>query len=273
MRNLRRNKGAQIGFVLVMLLVISAIAAPLLAPNDPLKMAIRDRLKPPTLVHPLGTDQLGRDILSRVLFGGRLSLILGIVSVVMGGSVGILIGLVSGYNGGWIDNLLMRFIDMLMAMPSILLAMTIAFALGPSLLNLMIAVGVGQSPTFARLIRGAVFSAKRTIYVEAARVTGCSSGRILFRHVLPNVIAPAVVLGTLSLASAILSAATLNYLGMGVQPPTPEWGNMISEGRDKLDIAWWVTVGPGAAVMMSVLGTNLLGDGLRDALDPKLRVA
>lgn len=271
--NLRRNKGAVVGMILVLLLVIAAVGAPVLSPYDPLKMAIRERLKPPSLSHPLGTDQLGRDILSRVLYGGRLSLVLGIVSVSIASSLGILVGLVSGYSGGTVDNILMRLIDMIMAMPSILLAMTIAYALGPSLPNLMIAVGIGASPTFARITRGAVMSAKQQIYVEAARVVGCTSGRILFRHLLPNVVAPVVVLGTLSLGTAILSAATLSFLGMGVQPPTPEWGNMVSEGRDRLQVAWWVTFGPGMAIMLSVLGMNLLGDGLRDALDPKLRTA
>jgi peptide/nickel transport system permease protein len=271
--NLRRNKGAMVGLFLVLLLVIAAVGAPLLSPYDPLKMVIRERLKAPSIQHLMGTDQLGRDILTRVLYGGRLSLMLGFVSVTIASSVGILVGLIAGYSGGKVDNVLMRLIDMIMAMPSILLAMTIAYALGPSLPNLMIAVGIGASPTFARITRGAVMSARQQIYVEAARVVGCTNGRILFRHLLPNVVAPVVVLGTLSLGTAILSAATLSFLGMGVQPPTPEWGNMVSEGRDRLQIAWWVTFGPGLAVMLSVLGMNLLGDGLRDALDPKLRTA
>ena len=271
--NLRRNKGAVAGLIIMGLLIIVSAFAPIVSPYDPIKFAIRERLEPPSANHWMGTDHIGRDIMSRIIYGGRLSLVLGVVSVSIGSTVGILMGLIAGFQGGWVDNLIMRIVDVIIAMPSILLALTIAFALGPSLLNLMIAVGIGNSPTFARLIRGTVYSAKQELYVEAARVVGSTNSRIMFRHVLPNVIAPALVLATLSLGTAILTAATLSYLRMGVQPPTPEWGNMVSEGRDLLTVAPWITVWPGMAIMFSVLGVNLLGDGLRDALDPKLRAS
>jgi peptide/nickel transport system permease protein len=271
MHNLVGNKGAVIGFVLMALLVISALLAPVLAPYDPLEISILDRLQPPSAEHLLGTDQIGRDILSRILYGGRLSLVLGFVSVGIGGVIGTVVGLIAGYYEGAIDQLIMRFVDMLMAMPRTLLALVISFALGPSLFNLMVAVGVGQAPTYIRLVRGSVLSAKRELYVDAARSMGCSNARIMFRHILPNVIGPAVVVSTLALGWAVLSAATLSFLGMGVQPPTPEWGNMVSEGRQRMSVAWWVAFFPGLFIMISVLSLNLLGDGLRDALDPKLR--
>jgi len=272
MGNLAHNKGAMIGAVMMTLLVLFAILAPVLAPYDPLHISVDERLQPPCAKYLLGTDQLGRDILSRLLHGGRLSLVLGLVSVGIGGSLGTIIGLIAGFYGGAVDNIIMRFVDVFMAMPRILLAMVIGFALGPSLINLMIAVGVGQSPTYIRLVRSSVLSAKRELYVEAARLIGVSNFRIMFRHVLPNVIAPVVVVSTLALGWAILSAATLSFLGMGVQPPTPEWGNMISDGRGRMAVAWWVSFFPGLAIMASVLGLNLLGDGLRDALDPRLRI-
>jgi peptide/nickel transport system permease protein len=271
LRNLFKNKGAVVGLVLVGLMALTAFAAPVLTPYEPLKLNITERLVGPSMKHLIGTDHLGRDVLTRVLYGGRLSLVLGFFSVSVGLGFGIVVGLVAGFQGGKLDNLLMRLVDMMMAMPSILLALVIAFALGPSLTNLMIAVGVGIAPTYARVTRGSVMSTKNELYVEAARVLGCSNLTIMLRHVLPNVIAPVVVLSTLSMGTAILSAATLSFLGMGVQPPTPEWGNMVSEGRDRLVVAPWVTFGPGLAIMISVLGMNLLGDGLRDALDPKLR--
>jgi len=271
LRNLVRNKGAMIGAAIMTLLALSAILAPALAPYDPLHISIDERLQPPGAKNLLGTDQLGRDILSRILHGGRLSLVLGLVSVSIGGSLGTLVGLVSGYYGGAVDDITMRIVEVFMAMPRVLLALVIAFALGPSLVNLMIAVGVGQAPTYVRLVRGAVLSAKGELYVEAARMIGVPRFKIMFRHLLPNVLGPVVVVSTLALGWAILNAATLSFLGMGVQPPTPEWGNMISDGRGKMAVAWWVAFFPGMAIMASVLGLNLLGDGLRDALDPKLR--
>lgn len=270
-RNLVNNKGAVIGFGLMALLVLSAVFAPILAPYDPLEISIPDRLQPPSPEHLLGTDQVGRDILSRILYGGRLSLVLGFVSVGIGGVIGTVIGLMAGYYEGAIDQVVMRLVDTLMAMPRTLLALVISFVLGPSLLNLMVAVGVGQAPTYIRLVRGSVLSAKRELYVDAARSTGASNLHIMFRHILPNVVGPAVVVSTLALGWAVLSAATLSFLGMGVQPPTPEWGNMVSEGRQRMSSAFWVSFFPGLFIMVSVLALNLLGDGLRDALDPKLR--
>ena len=271
-RQLRRHKGAFAGLLVLLLLSLVALSAPLLAPYDPLKVQARKALRPPSGEFFLGTDQYGRDVLSRTLYGTRISLLVGCISVSIATVCGLLIGLVAGYYGGMVDNLCMRCMDIMLAFPGILLALAIVSILGPSLANLMIAVGISAIPAYARLVRGAVLSAKQNLYVEAARVVGCSSGTILFRHILPNVAAPVIVLCTLGMGSAILAAAALSFLGLGSQPPTPEWGRMLSEGRAYLREHWWIATTPGLAILITVLATNLLGDGLRDALDPRLKV-
>jgi peptide/nickel transport system permease protein len=270
-RQLVRNKGAMIGLGIILIAVIVAIGAPLVTPYEPTKPS-RDNLQPPTMPHPLGTDPLGRDIMSRVIYGSRISLRIGFLSVGIGISAGLLLGLSGGYYGGWLDNLLVMIIDAMLAFPGILLAMAIVSVLGASLRNVMIAVGLSSIPRYARLVRGSVLSAREQLYVDSARVIGAKDSRIVLRHIVPNVIGPVLVMATLSVPTAILSAAGLSFLGLGAQPPTPEWGLMVSEGRKVMRHAWWVPTFPGLAVMVIVLSINLFGDGLRDAIDPRLRV-
>jgi peptide/nickel transport system permease protein len=271
-RRLWKHKGAMSGLVILMLLLLIALSAPLLARYDPLKVQARKALQPPSAEFLLGTDQYGRDVLSRTIYGTRISLLVGIISVGIAAICGLMIGLVAGYCGGVIDSLLMRLMDIMLAFPGILLALAIVSILGPNLANLMIAVGISAIPAYARLVRGSVLSAKQNLYVEAARVVGCGHRQILFRHILPNVAAPVIVLGTLGMGTAILSAAALSFLGLGSQPPTPEWGRMLSEGRAYLREHWWIATTPGLAILITVLAMNLLGDGLRDALDPRLKI-
>lgn len=252
--------------------IMCAIFAPMLAPYDPLILFPGASLQPPNLEHPLGTDLLGRDILSRVIFGARVSLTVGIAATSISLSVGTVLGLVAGYLGRYVDNIVMRFIDMMLAFPGILLALTIVSFLGATLFNVMLAVGVSFIPTFARLVRGCVLSAKENLYVDAAKCVGCKPQRIMFRHILPNVVAPVFVLASLAFGWAILSASSLSFLGLGAQPPTPEWGIMVSDGRGFLRDAPWMTAFPGLAIMLVVLAANILGDALRDAFDPRLRL-
>jgi peptide/nickel transport system permease protein len=260
-----------VGAVILLLLIVGAVFAPYLTPYEPARMSPREALQPPSLTHPLGTDHFGRDQLARLLYGGSLSLQVGLVAVAIGASVGVTLGAVAGYKGGWIDEIISRLIDVKLAFPGILLALGVVAVLGPDLMNLMIAVGVGTIPGFCRLVRGQVLAAREFDYVLAARTIGCQHARIVIRHILPNVIAPVVVYGTLAVAGAILAGASLNYLGMGAKPPTPEWGLMLAESRDQIRRAWWLATFPGAAIMLTVISINLLGDGLRDAFDPWLK--
>lgn len=268
---LRRNRGAMIGLGVVLLLITVALLAPVLSPYDPIEVEPRDRFLGPSAEHWMGTDKYGRDILSRVLYGGRISLVIGFISVGIGVVVGVPLGLTAGWAGGWANTVIMRLTDAMLALPGLLLALSIVAALGPSLTNAMIAVGVGTIPTYVRLVQSGVLSAREEIYVGAAQVSGCSAARIMFRHVLPNVAAPIIVVSTLGMGTAILSASGLSFLGLGAQPPTPEWGATVSDGRNFLATAWWVSTFPSLAIMVTVLAINLLGDGLRDALDPRLR--
>lgn len=270
-RRIQKSKGAIIGLVILALLVLTAILAPVLAPFDPVRVNAGGFLTPPSPAHPFGTDQYGRDVFSRVLFGARPSLTVGFISVGIAAIVGVFVGLWAGYYGGILDDLLMRFIDVLLAFPGILLAMAIVSVLGPSLANLMIAVGISAIPSYARLTRGSVLSTREEEYVLAARAVGARNYRILGRHILPNVFAPIIVSATLGIGTSILWAAALSFLGMGSQPPNPEWGRMLSEGRQYLREHWWISTFPGLAIMVTVLSVNLLGDGLRDALDPRLK--
>lgn len=254
------------------LLALVALAAPWLSPRDPIKTAPRDALRPPGAGFVLGSDQYGRDVASRVLHGARISLLVGFISVSIALAVGTPVGLVSGYYGGRLDALLMRVVDVMLAFPGILLALAIVSVLTPSLANVMIAVGLAAVPTYARLVRGSVLATKESLYVEAARAVGCRDLSVVGRYVLPNVVAPVIVTATLGMGTAILSAAALSFLGLGSQPPQPEWGRMLSEGRDYLREAWWISTFPGLGIMLTVLAMNLLGDGLRDVLDPRLEV-
>ena len=271
------NRGAVIGLVVLALLVLTAIFAPLLAPHDP-TMQYRDALLvPPAWTehgrpeYLLGTDALGRDILSRLIYGSRFSLVIGLVVVALALVTGIFVGLIAGYFGGWIDSAIMRVMDIILAFPSLLLALVLVAIIGPGLFNAMLAIAVVLQPHFARLTRGAVIAEKNREYVTAAKVAGASNLRLMVMTILPNCLGPVTVQATLSFSSAILDAAALGFLGMGAQPPTPEWGTMLAEAREFILRAWWVVTFPGLAILVTVLAINLMGDGLRDALDPRLR--
>jgi peptide/nickel transport system permease protein len=272
LRFLRANPLVPIGLAIVAAWIAISAAAPAIAPYPPLKQTIADRLQGPSAAHLFGTDQLGRDVFSRVLYGGRISLPAGLLVVLGAALVGGALGALAGWVGGWIDELLMRVTEIFMAFPTIILAMAIAAALGPSLLNAILAMVVVWWPNYARLMRGLVLSVKSEQYVEAARVIGVPEHRILWRAVLPNCLAPLVVLGTIDLGGAILVFAGLSFLGLGSDPATPEWGRMISDGVQFFD-QWWIAAGPGLAICTVVIGFNFIGDGIRDALDPRLRKA
>jgi peptide/nickel transport system permease protein len=269
-RRLLRSKSALIGGMVLLAIVLAALLAPLISPYDPIKTSQRTSLEAPSLAHLMGTDRFGRDVLTRVLWGGRLSLPVGFVSVVIAAVVGVALGLIAGYYGGRLDAVIMRFVDLLLAFPGILLALAIVAVLGASLLNLMIAVGIASIPDYVRITRGTVLSVKEREFVLAARTVGIRDSAIILRHILPNVLAPLIVLATLGMAAAIITASALSFLGLGIKPPTPEWGNMLAEGREFLQHAWWVAFFPGLAIMLTVFAINLLGDGLRDALDPRM---
>lgn len=268
----RRNWGAIAGSLVVLMLVALALLAPVLAPDDPFAMSVEAIMAPPSPDHWFGTDQYGRDILSRTLYGARLSLQTGLVAVAIAATTGSLLGLAAGYYGGFTDSGIMRVVDVLLAFPGMLLAMAIVAVLGPSLINVMIAVGIGATPTYARVVRSSVLSAKEMPYVLAARSIGSSNARLMFGHILPNTLSPIIILSSLSIASAILAASGLSFIGLGAQPPTPEWGSMLNTGRTYLRDAWWMTTFPGLAIMLTVMSINMIGDGLRDALDPRLRL-
>lgn len=269
---LRKSFGAMVGLSVMILFILCAVFSEWLAPYDPLGMNPDAVLQGPTLDHLFGTDQFGRDIFSRVLFGARISLRVGLTSVALGTVLGGVLGIIAGYTGGLVETVIMRIIDAMLAFPGILLALAIVATLGPNLSNVMIAVGISLVPSYTRLVRGSVLSAKQNLYVESARAVGAGSMRIMFVHLLPNVFAPVIVLSSLGVAGSVITSASLSYLGMGAQPPTPEWGLMLSQGRNFLRLAWWMTTFPGVVVMFTVLGINLIGDGLRDALDPRLKI-
>jgi len=266
-----KSKTSFIGLCIIIILIVTALLAPVIATHSPTDQSIVDRYQTPSAEHYLGTDELGRDIFSRIVYGTRISIQIGIIAVGISMIVGVLLGATAGYFGKWVDQVIMRLIDILMAFPSILLAIALVAVLGPSLRNAMIAVGIVGVPQFARIVRAAVLSVKETEYIEAARAIGAKHGRIVFQHVLPNCVAPIIVQATLGIGTAILDAAGLSFLGLGAQPPTPEWGAMLSDGRSALQTAPWVIAFPGVAIFFVVLGFNLFGDGLRDALDPKLK--
>ena len=268
-KRLRKQRLAMIGGGILFLLLFVALCAPVLAPHDPMEQNLYARLQPPSLEHPLGTDDFGRDILSRMIYGSRISLRIGGASITAALLVGTLLGLWAGYWGGWADTLIMRCMDLLLAFPSILLAIAIVAVAGPGIDNAIMAVSVVLIPQFARLVRSSVLTVRETAYVEAARALGAGQMRILFVGILPNCMAPIIVQTTLGLGTAILDAAGLSFLGLGAQPPMPEWGAMLAGGRELLFEAPWVMTFPGLAIFIVVLAINLFGDGLRDALDPK----
>ena len=267
----RRNRLALAGLVVVALLVVAAVGAPWLAPADPAKQSLIEKRARPGNKFLLGADEFGRDILSRVLFGSRVALLVGLLSVAIALGLGMVLGCLAGFAGGWIDVLIMRGVEILLAFPYLLLAIAVVSALGPGVLNTTIAVGIWGTPTVTRVVRAAVLAARESEYVSAARALGASAGEVLRRHVLRNILPTVVVYSTLFMANAILVEAALSFLGLGVQPPTPSWGLMVSSGRDFLLVAPHIATIPGLAIMLAVLGFNLLGDGLRDALDPRLR--
>lgn len=258
-----------IGLAIVVLIAMAAIFAPFLTPYDPEEPNLDDRLESPSVDHPFGTDQLGRDVLTRLLFGARISLQIGVAVVAISLTIGTVVGVTAGYAGGYVDEALMRLVDVLLAFPGLLLALVIAGILGPSLMNIMIALAVVGWTRYARVIRGSVLSVKQREFVKAGRLMGLGRTRLIGRHVIPNVFGPVVVLATMDMAGVILGTAGLSFLGLGAQPPTAEWGTMISEGRNHIQDSWWVVNFPGLAIMFAVLGFNLLGDGLRDVLDPR----
>lgn len=271
LRRLLRNPSAMTGIIVVGLLLLAAAFAPLLTPFDPIKQNLREVLQAPSSLHLLGTDQLGRDILARILYGARLTLFIGVVAVGVGMAVGVPLGVVSGFYRGTVDMVIQRVIDLMLSFTTFLLALTLVALLGVGLTNVIVAVGVSTIPRFARLVRSSVLSIREVTYIEASRALGLPNRRILWLHVLPNALAPVIVQATLSMGSTILTAAGLGFLGLGVQPPTPEWGAMLGEGRNYIFSQPNVTTFPGLAIFLAVVGFNLLGDGLRDALDPKLR--
>jgi len=268
---LARHRAAVGGMAVLAVLAILAIAAPLVTPYDPIHQKLSDALLSPSLSHPFGTDYLGRDILTRIIYGGRYSLAVGFMAVAFGVAIGVPLGAVSGYYGGWVDLVVQRFVDLLLSFPGILLALSLVAILGIGLENVVIAVGISSTPSFVRLTRASTLSIRQLTYIEAARALGARSGVIIFRHVLPNALAPVIVQATLSLGSAILLAAGLGFLGLGIQPPTPEWGSMLGEGRNYIFSNPNMATFPGIAIFVAVLSFNLMGDGLRDALDPRLR--
>ena len=272
-KNLKRNKMALLGLVIIVIIVLLAIFADQIANYDQvvIKQNLRMRLKPPSAQHWLGTDEFGRDIFARLVHGARVSLKVGILAVGIAIAIGGFLGAVAGYYGGKLDNIIMRIMDIFLAVPSILLAIAIVSALGPNLLNLMIAVSISSVPRYARIVRASVLSIRDQEFIEAARAIGANDARIICRHIIPNSLAPVIVQGTLGVAGAILSTAGLSFIGLGIQPPAPEWGSMLSGGRQYLRYAWWVTTFPGVSIMITILSLNLLGDGLRDALDPRLK--
>ena len=267
----RKSKLTMIGSFVVLFFIIIAIFAPYIAPYDPIAQDLSQRLQPPSSKHLFGTDQFGRDIFSRVIYGSRIAIWIIILVSIISGGIGTLIGVFAGYFGGIVDEVLMRITDMFLAFPSLVLAMAFAAAMGPSLTNTIIAISLVYWTVYARLARAEALRIKNTEYIEAERAMGASNFRIIFLHVLPMCISPVLVQLTLRMGTIILTAAGLGFLGLGAQPPTPEWGAMVSDGRNYLVDQWWISTFPGMAIAIVVLGFNLLGDGIRDMLDPRLR--
>ncbi|MFD2830792.1 ABC transporter permease [Corticicoccus populi] len=265
------NKVAVIGGVIVLFYIIVALLAPILSPYDPYAINLENRMQGPTWEHLMGTDDKGRDILSRIIYGSRLSMGVGFAAVLFGAFFGIIMGLIAGYYGGIVDSVISRILDIMLAFPGILLALAIISALGPSLFNVMVAVGIFSVPLFARIARGSTMEVRNLEYIDAIKTLGANDATIIFKHIFPNILSPLIIQGTLRLATAILSAAGLSFLGLGAQPPSSEWGTMLSSGRDFLFSAPHIAIFPGLAIALLVMAFNLFGDGLRDALDPRMK--
>ena len=270
-RRLSRNKIALLGLFILLLLALMAIFAPFIAPYDYAKQDLLNQFQPPNSEHIFGTDEFGRDVFTRIIYGSRISLLVGFISVGIALLVGGSLGAIAGFYGKKVDNVIMRFMDILLAIPQTLLAISIAASLGTGLFNLMIAVGISSVPTYARIVRASVMTIRGEEYIEAATASGTSNGKIIVKHILPNCVAPVIVQVTLGMAGAILNTAGLSFIGLGIKPPEPEWGSMLSAGRDYIRTSPYLTLIPGIFIVITVLSLNLLGDGLRDALDPKLK--
>lgn len=269
LKALLKKRGAVVGLIIVLLLVLTAIFAPVIAPYKPIKMGTGKPLTAPSLEHPFGTDELGRDLFSRVVYGAQLTLRIGLISVGISLVFGLLVGLLAGYTGGWLERFLMGGMDVLFSFTETLIALAAVAVLGPSLTNALVAVGISQIPFYARVTYGQVLLEKNKVYFESANALGSHHLRILFRHLLPNILPPLLVVGTLGISTAILAVAGLSFLGLGAQPPLSEWGFMLSDGRDQFSKAPWMMFAPGLAIVITVLGFNLLGEALREALDPR----
>ncbi len=274
-KRLKKNKAAVVGGILIIVFIILSILGtdtigPHVFKNDPTHIVLKDKLQKPSAEHWFGTDNYGRDIFTRLIYGMKYTLFIGFTSVAIGGIIGVVLGIVAGYFGGWIDTIIMRIMDVLLAFPGILLALAIVSVLGASLQNMIIAVSIYSVPAFARIVRGSTLSVRKLEYIDAIRALGATNGRIIFKHILPNVMSPIIVQATLRIATAVLTASGLSFLGLGVQPPDPEWGAMMSEGKNFMREHPHVIMFPGMMVVIVVLAFNIFGDGLRDALDPKM---
>ncbi|GAB4541560.1 MAG: ABC transporter permease [Thermodesulfovibrionia bacterium] len=269
-KRFKRNKLAIGGGIIVLLLFLVALLSPLISPYDPNEIDRNHILEPPSINHLLGTDDLGRDVFSRMIYGSQISLAVGFVAVGIATIVGIFFGAISGYYGGWIDRLIMRFVDIMLSIPTFFLILAVIAFIGPGIWNIMVVIGLTSWMGVARLVRAEFLSLKEREFVLAARAMGASNIRIIFNHIMPNSMAPVFVSAVLGVASAILVESALSFLGIGVQPPTPSWGNILTLGKDNIEIAWWLSVFPGIAILITVLAYNLVGEGLRDALDPRL---
>ncbi len=270
-RRFKKNRGALIGAVIVMALIFCAVFAPLISPYDPIKQDRPNRLQPPSAQHWFGTDELGRDILSRIIYGARISMSVGLIAIAISLVGGVTLGAIAGFYGGRLDDIIMRFMDVLLSIPSILLNISIVAALGSGLQNVMIAIGISSIPGYCRLVRASILTLREQEFVDASRAAGASDFFLITQHILPNCMAPIIVQASLRIGGAILSCASMSFIGLGIVPPTPEWGSMLSTGRDFLRDAPHLCTFPGLAIMAAVFSMNLMGDGLRDALDPKLK--
>jgi len=271
LRSLRRNRLAAAGALIIAFFAAVAALPQVFAPCDPNRIDVLHVFEPPSKAHPLGTDELGRDVLSRMVYGARISLKVGFVAVGIATAVGLSVGLFAGYYGGWVDALLMRFVDVMLCFPTFFLILSVIAVLEPSIYNIMAVIGLTGWMGVARLVRAETLSLRERDFVAAARAQGAGDLRIVFRHILPNALGPVLVAATLGVAGAILTESALSFLGIGVQPPTPSWGNILTAGKDNIEFAWWLSLFPGLAILLTVLGYNLLGEGIRDAVDPRLR--
>jgi len=268
---LKRRRFAMAGAFVVIALLLIAVSAPLIAPYGPNEINAWDVLSPPSLKHWFGTDELGRDVLSRIIYGARISLLVGFVAAGIAVLIGSVLGLIAGYYGGWVDNLLMRIVDIMFCFPTFFLILAVITFLRPSIWYIMIIIGLTGWMGVARLVRAETLTIREMDYILAARCIGCSDRRIIFRHILPNAVSPALVAATLGVAGAILTESALSFLGIGVLPPTPSWGNILTSGKDYIEFAWWLSLFPGLSILVTVLAYNLLGEGIRDALDPRVK--